>query len=74
MCYNSIRTRNVIAHPTPIRYADLCAYRSKLHIEAQNELINIPKEKESQFEEMVIRQLNTLVKIDEKIKNRLYYC
>lgn len=34
LCYNSIRTRNSNAIPTPIRYADLCAHRGKLHLEA----------------------------------------
>ena len=37
-CFSSTRTRNVIAIPTAVRYADLAAYRAKLHIEAQRAL------------------------------------
>lgn len=71
MCFNCVRFRGVIAIPTPIRYADLCAYRSKLHIEGQCKLSQInPKD----AEERIISQLNQWVKIDKKVQNLLYYC
>ncbi|KAH7638733.1 argonaute 5 [Dermatophagoides farinae] len=57
MCYNCVRFRGVIAIPTPIRYADLCAYRSKLHIEGQCKLSMInPKD----AEQAIITQLNPM--------------
>lgn len=34
-CHTCIRTRQVNSIPTAVRYADLCAYRSKQHIEAK---------------------------------------
>ncbi|KAJ6225576.1 hypothetical protein RDWZM_004121 [Blomia tropicalis] len=78
LCYNSIRTRSIIAIPTAARYADLCAYRSKLHIEAQLEITNISADKKKlkieDFEKEMIKQLNRLVKVYPSMKNRLYYC
>nr|SZF06481.1 protein argonaute-2-like [Psoroptes ovis] len=71
MCFNCVRFRGVIAIPTPIRYADLCAYRSKLHIEAQTRVIKLnSKEKEEQ----IIAKLNRWVKIDKRVQKLLYYC
>ncbi|KAJ6219071.1 hypothetical protein RDWZM_004883 [Blomia tropicalis] len=66
-CYNNIRTRKVLSCPTPIRYADLCAYRAKLHVEAQRIL-------EENSDEEIIEQLNSIVHVNENIQNRLYYC
>ena len=81
VCYNSIRTRGVLAIPSPVRYADLCAYRSKLHVEAQRDLIDVASksseentEKIEQIEIEIIRRLNEIVKVNDKVKDRLYYC
>nr|SZF06499.1 argonaute-2-like protein [Psoroptes ovis] len=74
LCHNCIRCRGSISIPIPVYYADLCAYRSKLHLEAQYALSGVPFENLQEFENVVITKLNRLVKIDEKIKNKLYYC
>ena len=76
LCYNSIRTRGVLAIPTPIRYADLCAYRSKLHVEAQRDIVDVvvDQNQAEDLETAIIRKLNEMVKLNDKIKNRLYYC
>ena len=75
LCHNCTRFRGgAIALPTPVRYADLCAYRSKLHLEAQHASKNIPAESQEEFERHVISQLNKLVKLNDKIKNSLFYC
>ena len=76
VCYNSIRTRGVLAIPTPVRYADLCAYRSKLHVEAQRDMIENTKSQVSSddLEATIISRLNDMVKMNENIRNRLYYC
>ena len=76
-CYNSIRTRNVIAIPTMVRYADLCAYRSKLHVEAQRMLVEdfIGQDDDiAMIEEKIIEKINSVVQINQKVSNRLYYC
>lgn len=70
-CHNCIRTKKVIAIPTPVRYADLCAYRSKLHIEGQRALEQVTSATD---EERIISQLNGWVKIHKTLQNRLYYC
>jgi len=78
-CFNCTRTRSVIAIPIPVRYADLCAYRSKAHLAAQlgqeegrsrgsGGTIN-PSD-----EEAIIGKLNEQAKLNENIKHRLYYC
>nr|XP_046909464.1 protein argonaute-2-like isoform X2 [Dermatophagoides farinae] len=74
LCHNCTRFRGPIAMPVPVRYADLCAYRSKLHLEAQHASKNIPAESQEEFERHVISQLNKLVKLNDKIKNSLFYC
>ncbi len=79
LCHNNVRTRGVIAIPTPVRYADLCCYRSKLHIEAQRNLVEVTTatsdhSKQEALEREIIAKLNTLVKINDKLKNQLYYC
>ena len=76
-CYNSIRTRSVLALPTPTRYADLCAYRAKLHLEAQQDIVGSKTSEHSRLSEIeteVIHHLNEMVKISPRMKNRLYYC
>ena len=76
VCYNSIRTRGVLAIPTPVRYADLCAYRAKIHVEAQRELASYVDDlkKSEEIETYIIASLNEHVKIDECLRNKLYYC
>ena len=76
LCYNSIRTRGVLAIPTPVRYADLCAYRSKLHIEAQRDVADTSKVegKIEDIEAEIIKRLNDMVKVNQNLKDRLYYC
>ena len=49
LCHNSVRSRGVIALPTPARYADLCCYRSKLHIEAQRNFCCCSKQRVAFF-------------------------
>lgn len=77
-CFNSIRTRGILAIPTPIRYADLCAYRSKLHIEAQRDIVDTTIRSDKSdlvaIEAEIIKRLNELVKVNPVIKNHLYYC
>ncbi|XP_027194229.2 protein argonaute-4-like [Dermatophagoides pteronyssinus] len=75
LCHNCTRYRGgPIAMPIPVRYADLCAYRSKMHLEAQHASKHIPAENQEEFERHVISQLNKLVKLNDKIKNSLFYC
>jgi len=77
----------VIAIPTPVRYADLCAYRSKVHIEAQraheDSQTSGGRTRQSgggqpaldpAAEEAIINKLNQQVKLNDNIKHRLYYC
>nr|SZF06506.1 protein argonaute-2-like [Psoroptes ovis] len=74
LCHNCTRYRGTIALPVPVRYADLCAYRSKLHLEAQHFSRDIPPANMEEFERHVIQQLNRLVKLNEQLKNSLFYC
>ena len=82
VCFNNIRTRQVISTPTPVRYADLCAFRSKIHLEAQLELSNLGldgsgDQRTQAKEEDVdndIQRLNHLLKTHENLKNIHYYC
>ena len=75
VCYNSIRTRGVLAIPTPVRYADLCCYRSKLHVEAQRDLMDEQAQANPEaLEADLIASLNEAVKVNDKVRNRLYYC
>ncbi|KAH9389131.1 hypothetical protein TYRP_008485 [Tyrophagus putrescentiae] len=61
--------------PIPVRYADLCAYRSKQHIEGQREAQSIEGSSMQEAKEQhIISQLNNWVKIHERVRNRLYYC
>lgn len=75
-CHNCTRVRGSIALPTAVRYAHLCAYRSKLHIEAQYGKLIVKatdsKDKEN-FEKALIEKLNDLVEIHNEVKPRLYY-
>ena len=87
-CFNCIRTRNTISIPIPVRYADLCAYRSKLHIEAM-QILNDDRDNQKQTnsnttdvitdlmeqkEHQIIQNLNKSVKLHNKIKQLLFYC
>nr|XP_027200264.1 uncharacterized protein LOC113794345 [Dermatophagoides pteronyssinus] len=75
LCHNCTRYRGgPIAMPIPVRYADLCAYRSKMHLEAQHASKHIPAENQEEFERHVISKLNKLVKLNDNIKNSLFYC
>lgn len=76
-CYNSIRTRNVIAIPTAVRYADLCAYRSKIHVESQRMMVDTVMQEGDNKEEIeakIIEKLNSVVQVNVNVRNRLYYC
>lgn len=74
-CHNCTRTNKIISIPTPVRYADLCAYRSKLHLEAQrSQTTSMTTLTQTEEEALVIAQLNVGVKIHEEFRNRLYYC
>ncbi|KPM04840.1 Argonaute-like protein, partial [Sarcoptes scabiei] len=73
MCFNCIRFRGVIAIPTAIRYADLCAYRSKIHLEARLAITGIDAKKK-QVAEIMLQQMNDWIKVDHNVRNYLYYC
>ena len=76
LCHNCTRFRGgAIALPTPVRYADLCAYRAKVHVEAQIEKLCMPhgQTMQADYEKKLIGRLNELVKIHETIKRVLYY-
>jgi len=75
-CYNSIRTRSVIAIPTPARYADLAAYRAKLIVEAQRDMLDSMNfsDQISGVETTVITKLNDMIKLKDHILNQLFYC
>ena len=60
----------MLAIPTPVRYADLCAYRSKLHIADSSDV----EDKIEDVEAKIISRPNDMVKVNRKLKNRLYYC
>ena len=62
-CHNCVRTKKVIAIPTAVRYADLCAYRSKAHIEGQLALIQMDPNQAERMEEEIIHKLNECVKV-----------
>ena len=75
LCYNSIRTRYTLAIPTSVRYAGLCARRSKLHIEAQRAVLDTVKfvGKIEEIEAEIIKRLDNMVKMNKNLKNRLYF-
>lgn len=87
LCYNSTRCREVSSIPIPVKYADLCAYRAKQHIEAYIDLQDSPhpggdsRRRASSSSAVVDRRaeqdvklLNSVIQIKSNIKNRLYYC
>nr|AUI38422.1 argonaute 8 [Dermatophagoides farinae] len=76
LCHNCTRFRGgAIALPTPVRYADLCAYRAKIHVEAQIEKLCMPRGQiiQGDYEKKLIDRLNELVKIHQSLKRVLYY-
>ncbi|OTF71016.1 hypothetical protein BLA29_008948 [Euroglyphus maynei] len=76
LCHNCTRFRGgAIALPTPVRYADLCAYRAKIHVEAQIEKLCMPHGEalQADYEKKLIAKLNEMVKIHESLKRVLYY-
>lgn len=78
MCCNCVRTNKIISIPSPVRYADLCAYRSKLHVEhmceTHREDLSSGRLNPEDLIAQVISKLNGYVKINEAVRNKLYYC
>lgn len=72
MCFNCVRFRGAISIPTAIRYADLCAYRAKLHIETQYRVA--PMNLKNLNETELMEKLNASVKVHDNLQNVIYYC
>ena len=53
---------------------NLRAYRSKLHIEAQRAIKHSSGDHSADFETDVIEELNKQVKLNPKMKDKLFYC
>jgi len=79
-----VRTRKVIGIPTAVRYADLCAYRSKNHIDAYRTKEGItetsfkadptkPEEYEKKKRE-VLELLSSWIKLGTETLKSPYYC
>lgn len=78
LCHTYIRCTKPISIPTPVMFAHLAAKRSKSHIIAQNIKIeekakHETKEQREQREQRIASDLNQKVKVNELLKNRLYY-
>ncbi|KAH9408210.1 argonaute 1 [Tyrophagus putrescentiae] len=72
-CHQCVRNRNSISIPTAIRYADLCAYRSGLHIKTMNATYAHIKEP-AERERKIISDLNQVIKVDGRLQHTFYYC
>lgn len=72
MCFNCVRFRGAISIPSAIRYADLCAYRAKIHIETQYLIAS--KNLEKLNEEDLKKSLNNCVAVHDDLLNVIYYC
>jgi len=85
-CHNCMRTKDVIGHPTPVRYADLCAYRAKFHIEAKREQTErddastttststANSDEIHRREVEIIRQFSEWCNVSENRRQKFYYC
>ncbi|KAJ6218814.1 hypothetical protein RDWZM_004626 [Blomia tropicalis] len=77
-CHGSVRTNKVISIPNAIRYADLCAYRSKQIMDSQctpeKQAENLSEAEVKVMERKVIANLNALAQVNDKVRDRLYYC
>ena len=73
-CQTCTRTEKSVSLPVPVKYADLCAYRAKAHLDVREQFAihsGVPKEvRISDF----IAEYNRKVKICPALQNRLYYC
>lgn len=74
-CFNCVRTRLTLSLPAPVRYADLCAYRAKVHIEAQRELAILNREEHAlEIEDKIVEKLKEWVILHHDTYTRMYYC
>lgn len=76
LCHNCGRTDKVISIPTPVRYADLLAYMSLVHfgIHSGSRPQGCAGDDLTQEQERrIIDNLNEKLKINEKLKARLFY-
>jgi eukaryotic translation initiation factor 2C len=79
LCFTYARCIKPISIPTPVMYAHLAAYRSKLHIVAQNiETEGSERgetgEQREERESIIAAILNDRVRVSDELRARLYYC
>ena len=73
-CFNSARARSVIRQPTAVRYANLLAQRTKAEIEARLTTHMDVEMPELGGHRDLIQMLNAVIKVDDSMKHKLYYC
>lgn len=88
-CHQSMRTEQVISIPIPVKYADLCAYRAKLHIQGNlakkhpddGSSTTTSSDDGSKLDHValqknvtkVIAELNQFVAIQDNIRDTIYW-
>ncbi len=79
LCYTYARCEKPISIPSPVQYAHLAAYRARNHIVACNIRAETVKRDETEEdrkrrENRLANKLNEQIKVNEGVKNRMYYC
>ena len=73
-CQTCTRTDDSIAIPAPVKYADLCAYRAKAHLEIREVYgIHSSQSKDERMSNF-LAEYNRKVKVSDNLKRLLYYC
>lgn len=78
LCHDFARTSLPISMPMPLRFAELLAYMSKLHLQSicQTDVSKkdeLEREDHMHQEQKIISQLNQKVQVNEVLKNRFFY-
>ncbi|KAJ6218815.1 hypothetical protein RDWZM_004627 [Blomia tropicalis] len=79
-CHGSMRTNSPISIPNAVRYADLCAYRAKQHMERQKIIDRDPNalgraDRQLRGDDKEVENiLSGIVQVAETVRDRFYYC
>ena len=86
LCHVYAKCNRSISIPAAVQYAHLAAYRARVHIigvfgsessVASNEFrVNFNRSEETQLEQrsQLVQQYNDIIKVDQRLKNSMYFC
>lgn len=70
LCFTYVHTKTVLPYPVLIRYAHLCAYRSRAYLESH---LALDVDKDQQSHEQLVYELNDIAQSDLYFRQKLYY-